>query len=199
MVFEWSLNGKIDLTQTGATFVIPDTAALVGTIKVTGTSGSSSMTKEISYQLNAEIMTTLWDDVVSVVNTEGRFNSFKWYHNGEFVSDQEFYCEEGGLTGSYYLEVTTVDGKKLNSCKSEFTAPAEFSVAVYPNPAIEEISVKGTNLKVGNTITIADENGTQWIRTTVTNDAEQRINLTKLPQGLYILNVEGKSVSFIKL
>ena len=199
MVFEWSLNGKIDNTQTGPQYIIPDDAELVGTVSVKGTSGTSTMTKTISYQLNTEIMAMLWDDVVTVVNPEGRFNSFKWYHNGEFVSDQEFYCEEGGLTGSYYLEVTTTDGLKMNSCKSEFSTPNEVAVSVYPNPAVERISVKGSLLKAGQTIFITDENGTPWIKTTATGSVEQNIDVTKLLQGLYILNVEGKSVSFIKL
>lgn len=66
----------------------------------------------------------LFDDVVAIDNKDGKYTSYQWYHNGELIpgATDQWYQEKGGLTGSYYVEVT-VDGLDYDarSCDEEFT------------------------------------------------------------------------------
>ena len=58
-----------------------------------------------------------WDDVLICDNTSGDFISYQWYKDNVLIegATKQFYSEDGGLNGSYYVIVTTTDG---NSGKS---------------------------------------------------------------------------------
>lgn len=53
-----------------------------------------------------------WDDVLICDNTSGEFISYQWYKDNILIegATKQFYSEDGGLNGSYYVMVTTVDG-----------------------------------------------------------------------------------------
>lgn len=201
--FEWSINGVVDKSQTGPTFNFPKDAPVSGVITVTGTAfsekGSSSWSHEIPYTLRKNIITTMWDDVITVVDTAGEFESFKWYHNDVFVSDKAYYCEEGGLTGNYYLIATTSDGDEYNSCAQEFTVPEIAAIKAYPNPTTDKIRVQAGNWKAGDHLTITDGNGKIWRSTIVSNPDGEEFDLSDLPQGIYTIKVGSESVNVIKL
>ena len=201
--FEWSVNGVVDESQTGLTFNFPKDAPVSGIITVTGTafSGneSSSWSHEIPYTLRKNIITTMWDDVITVVDTAGEFESFKWYHNDVFVSDKAYYCEEGGLTGNYYLIATTSDGEEYNSCAQEFSVPEIAAIKAYPNPTTDKIRVQAGNWKAGDRLTITDGNGKIWRSTIVCNPDGEEFDLSSLPQGIYTIKVGNESVNVIKL
>ena len=59
-----------------------------------------------------------WDDVLICDNTSGEFVSYQWYKDNVLIegATKQFYSEDGGLNGSYYVIVTTTDG---NSGKSD--------------------------------------------------------------------------------
>lgn len=65
----------------------------------------------------------LFDDVVAIDNKEGKYTSYQWYHNGELIpgATLQYYQEKGGLSGSYYVEVT-VEGLdyEAHSCVEEY-------------------------------------------------------------------------------
>ncbi len=201
--FEWSINGVVDKSQTGLTFNFPKDAPVSGVITVTGTAfsekGSSSWSHEIPYTLRKRIITTMWDDVITVVDTAGKFESFKWYHNDVFVSDNAYYCEKGGLTGSYYLIATTADGEEYNSCAENFAAPATVAIKAYPNPTADKIRIQSGNWKIGDRLTITDGNGKIWRSTIVSNPDGEEFDLSNLPQGIYTIKVGNESANVIKL
>lgn len=53
-----------------------------------------------------------WDDVLICDNTSGEFVSYQWYKDNILIegATKQFYSEDGGLNGSYYVMVTTADG-----------------------------------------------------------------------------------------
>ena len=202
--FSWSVNGVVDESQTDATFIIPDNAPSTGEITVTGTAtGSNGQTQSLSYQIQyniqRQITRTLWDDVITVVNTESMFESYRWYHNGELVDTTEYYNEVGGLTGKYYLVATTHSGVEICSCESDFSAAPEVSMTVFPNPTVDDITVAGNLIETGATISVIDGNGKEWLRKTVETDGSETVRVSQMPQGMYIVKVGDKVVSFIKL
>ncbi len=136
VVFEWEVNGDTDSTQTDGYFEFTDEMALSGIIKVTGILGSTRVTKTISYQRNKEMLRTMWDDIITVVNGKGYFESYRWYHNGALIDTTDMCYEPGGLTGIYQLVATTTSGEVITSCEMSFGAePLVTAINVYPNPA----------------------------------------------------------------
>ena len=197
--FSWSVNGKVDASQTGSTFDIPEDADYSGTITVTGSFGGKDVTKSITYQRKKMMTRTLWDDVITVVNPDTAFASYRWYHNGELVDTTEYYSEAGGLTGKYYLVATTQSGVEICSCESDFGAAPEATMTVYPNPTVDDITVAGSLIETGATISVIDGNGKEWLRKTIETDGSETIRVSQMPQGMYIVKVGDKVVSFIKL
>ncbi len=101
----------------------------------------------------------LFNDVVAIDNNEGLYTSYQWYHNGELIpgATNQYYQEKGGLTGSYYVEVT-VEGLEYNavSCVEEFDGPHNAPAAqkiirsnelIIITPEGHEYSAKGQVIK----------------------------------------------------
>lgn len=198
IVFEWNVNGDIDSTQTDGYFAFTEEMALSGTIEVTGILGNVRVTKTINYQRNKEMLCTMWDDVITVVNGKGYFESYKWYHNGVLVDTTDMYYEKGGLTGTYYLVATTVDSLEITSCEMSFGEPQTTAITVYPNPVVNTIVVEGDNVKAGNTITIIDNDGKVRIAKDISGDGSEEVNVSALQQGIYVVKVGEEAVSIIK-
>ena len=199
ITFRWDVNGNVDSTQIGATFDIPDNAAVSGTITVTGSFGGKDVTKTITYLRKKMMIRTLWDDVITVVNPDTAFASYRWYHNDVLVDTTEYYNEVGGLTGKYYLVATTQSGVEICSCESDFGSAPEATMSVYPNPTVDDITVAGSLIEAGATISVIDGNGKVWLRKTIESDGQETIGVSQMPQGMYIVKVGDKVVSFIKL
>ena len=197
--FTWSVNGVVDETQTSASFDIPENAALTGTITVIGSVAGSSWEEQIQYTIRKSIITTMWNDVITVDNTTGNYESYNWYHNGELVSEKEYYQEIGGLTGEYYLKVITVDNVEINSCPETFAQPQATAITAYPNPTTDKVTVKSGNIKNGDKLIITDSNGRIWRTMTISNPAGEEFDLSNLPQGSYTITAGGESVNIIKL
>lgn len=101
----------------------------------------------------------LFEDVVAIDNNEGKYTSYQWYHDGELIpgANLQYYQEKGGLTGTYYVEVT-VEGLDYDarSCEEEYAggpkAPAVRKVlrsneVVIITPENHEYNVKGQVIK----------------------------------------------------
>lgn len=101
----------------------------------------------------------LFDDVVAIDNKEGKYTSYQWYHNGELIpgATLQYYQEKGGLSGSYYVEVT-VEGLdyEAHSCvedyEAEKKAPAAQKVlrsneVIIITPNKREYNAKGQVIK----------------------------------------------------
>jgi len=199
ITFEWNVNGDIDSTQTDGYFEFTEEMALSGTIEVTGILGDTRVTKTINYQRNKDMMRIMWDDVITVVNGKGYFESYRWYRNGVLVDTTDMHYEMGGLTGTYKLVATTVDSLEITSCEMTFGDNEYVSISAYPNPVVNTVLVKGSDVKIGNRISIVDSDGKVRMTKDITDENGETINMSNLPQGVYIVKVGTQSVSIIKL
>lgn len=198
ITFEWNINGDIDSTQTDGYLEFTDEMALSGTIEVTGILGDTRVTKTINYQRNLEMLRTMWDDVITVVNGKGYFQSYRWYQNGVLVDTTDMHYEKGGLTGTYQLVAVTTDSVEITSCEMTFGEPVATSITVYPNPVVNSIVVEGDNVKAGNTITIIDNDGKVRIAKEISGEGSEEVNVSALQQGIYVVKVGEETVSIIK-
>lgn len=75
----------------------------------------------------------LFDDVVAVDNKEGLYTGYQWYCNGVAIpgATEQYYCQEGGLNGIYYVEVS-VEGLNYDavSCVEEFVSEKKQNMPV---------------------------------------------------------------------
>ncbi len=88
-------------------------------------------------RLGASYIKLMWDDVLVVDNAGNLFISYQWYRDGAIINgaNEQFYCERGGVNGSYEVIVKTTDGKEYiigpAVYKLQTTA---LNVTVNPNP-----------------------------------------------------------------
>lgn len=68
---------------------------------------------------------------------------------------------------------------------------------IYPNPVIDKIHIKG-NTETMRSAKIYDLSGKLIKAVQDPFDTENSIDVRTLPQGNYILNLDGKSIKFIK-
>ena len=134
-----------------------------------------------------------WDDVLICNNTDNKFTSYKWFKNGTAINGatQQFYQETGGLNGSYYVQVTTTDGKIGVSNEIEVGGSTK-SVKVYPNPSEEskeynvEVTAEESEL-TGGTLIVTNVNG-QLISKQAGLQPQMKLN--GLIRGVYLVQVK---------
>ncbi|MCW3085992.1 MAG: sorting protein [Bacteroidetes bacterium] len=138
--------------------------------------------------------TNICDGTVSVTPTGGTFGyNYSWAPGGEIIDTPTGLCP-----GTYTVQVT--DG---NGCIATATALVQSSVGVaeingatfstYPNPASENLIVKGEFNNV--TITLTDVLGKQImiVAENVNGNISKTINISALPAGVYYLQLKNNS------
>ena len=71
----------------------------------------------------------------------------------------------------------------------------ESSIFIFPNPTKENITVNG--VKKGVTINLYDSAG-RFVQTLTAQEGFTDINVSSLQQGVYVLQVDGQQINFIK-
>src|SRR6218665_182200 len=88
-------------------------------------------------------------------------------------------------TCSFTLTVDDALGVKEN---------AKQQIAIYPNPALNEITIKG-NLDHNDAITIYNMLGQKAMEKAIDSN-EQKIDVSKLPSGVYTINFNNSKISY---
>lgn len=207
---EAKLAGFVDVDFTRITadnevkIVIPDCPANVYRARIQFKNAINSVTPffdvDLRVNLSSDYITDIWKDVVSVVNTENIFTQYQWYHDDVKIggANSPYYCEKKGLTGNYYLETVTTDGKQLRTCKKWFDYGFNTTLSVYPNPtydnATAELSVDNGSTHM---VTITNTSGVVVFSSTFVGRKTQ-LDFRRLPSGTYVVSVDGLSVKEIK-
>ena len=64
-----------------------------------------------------------WDDVMYVDNSDDKFVRYQWYKDGLSITNygsSQYYTEEDGLLGTYFVRAYYVDGTYVESCSITF-------------------------------------------------------------------------------
>ncbi|MCR9229061.1 MAG: hypothetical protein NXH90_16700 [Flavobacteriaceae bacterium] len=190
-------------------------ATVEGNILTVHGSGSTTLTAyqegNDTYSAASEVVKALsigepglirrqWDDVLVFDNSSERFVAWQWYKNGSPVpgATKQYYAEEGGVDGTYYVEATDRDGNRLTSCPLDISGQGYGrSISIVPNPVKR---VTDFTLQVdfdqawleGASISIYDLTGREISST----DTVTPQTMLKAPQqpGIYvvILNLQGR-------
>lgn len=192
------------LEENEVKIVIPDCAANTYHASVQFVNADKSVTPffdvEIKVNLTSDYIVDIWSDVVSVVNTENLFSQYQWYHDDVRIggATMPYYCEKKGLTGNYYLEVKTVDGRQLHTCKKWFNNGNNTSLSVYPNPTDGETTVE-LSVDNGNVhqLVVTNAMGVVVVSTSFTG-RKTHVDFGKFASGTYVVEVDGLSVKEIR-
>jgi len=181
-------------------FAVPDgvqDGIYHGTLQFRDALGVESVGFPFQFTVNVSINYIIhkFDDVVLCDNSSNRFTAYQWYKNGVAIdgATAQFYCDPEGLVGLYSVQVTTVDGQKLNTCQKDLNTPLAQKIKVYPNPvkSSQKCTVKliGFNVQEleNSVLTIFDIAGNK----VYFSDNVSQSNLVDLPviAGIYIGHV----------
>lgn len=151
--------------------------------------------------LSKDYMVQLYDDVISIDNTSERFSSYQWYKNGEPIpgATEPYYQEKGGLTGSYHVRVNLGLPDEARTCEQYFeSAKGSQTLYVYPNPVTTRTKVKLQGFAEGeHVMKVYNAYGMEMMTVTFTG-AEHQLDMSRLPQGTYMVSVDGVTAKAMK-
>ena len=140
----------------------------------------------------------VFNDVVSIDNRTEQFNTFQWYKDGKAIEGATlpYYQDpEGYLNGSYSVKV---NGEYM-ICPLEFSYTPAKSMKLSPNPVVNATQVKivGSDQEK-HMLTLYNSYGTLVLRTTFYG-SEYQLDMSNLPQGIYMLSVDDMNAKTVKL
>ncbi len=141
-----------------------------------------------AYQTSVAIVSKFNNTMLVCNNVQEFFVSYQWFKNGELVGTDQELREPSGLSGTYYLIVTTKWGVEVLSNELVFGS-AKSAFTVYPNPVRSGSSVNARiegELTTGGLITLYDSHGRQLLIKENLGH-ENRIETNSLVHGIYFV------------
>lgn len=140
------------------------------------------------------------------VNVGGLNNQYQWYKDGNKITgatgntyvvndyESQYYCK---ITNPDYPELT-LTSQKYKYGQFNVIVDISNNIIVYPNPTHGELTIDAQKGKISN-LFITDLNGRILYEKNELSNRET-INVTDLPQGIYIMRVRvGNVVKFSKI
>ena len=205
--YSWKVNGELIQSGNSPSFRLPDGVSNTGYIDLDVSLLDDTLSYQIPYEIRHRFICIMWNDVISVINNGEASggdtfidNRYEWYHNGSLLEGETgpYYCQWGGLTGNYYLVAYTADGTKYTSCYKYCDQIEATSLIAYPNPSAGLVNLKGGTWQVGDAITVVNSSGQTVINQPTKTLVHDKIDLSGLPQGTYVIKIGNDVVSVIK-
>jgi hypothetical protein len=135
------------------------------------------------------------------------FKNYKHLYTGAIGEDAWSYTfpealADGDIITAIVNTETTLEDASCPVSQAYVTGNAIVAVtpdeglAVYPNPVTDELYVKGNSLQEDETATISDLSGRTVLSTRLS--ILHPVNVSHLPQGVYLLHAGGKVVKVVK-
>lgn len=165
--------------------------------------GGQAVIDSIPFRVNlsTDYMVQIFDDVISIDNRENRFSSYQWYRDGVAISGatKPYYQEKGGLNGNYHVVTNIGMPTEARTCDETYTTTSATKVVnVYPNPVTTTTTVKLQGFAEGShTMQVYNAYGAV-VYTATFNGNEYSLDMTVMPQGTYMVTVDGQSAKTIK-
>ena len=148
-----------------------------------------------------------FNDVVSIDNSgrldgqPNRFHSYQWYRNGEAIPNATlpYYQEHGDLDGQYAVMVNLGTDDEAMTCPLALQLPDKATVSLMPSPVVTTITVtlQGFNNQ-HHQLQVFNSHGVMVLNTSF-QGGQHRLDLSSLPQGTYLITVDGHAAKTLKL
>ena len=160
-----------------------------------------------SVNLPNDYMVVAFNDVISIDNSgrldgqPNRFHSYQWYHNGEAIPNatSPYYQERGDLNGQYAVMVNLGTDDEAMTCPLTFRLPDKATVSLMPSPVATTttVTLQGFNNQQ-HQLQVFNSYGIMVFNTSFQGE-QHMLDLTTLPQGTYLITVDGHAAKTLKL
>lgn len=167
----------------------------------------SSFPITINVNLANRYLVRVFDDVISIDNSgsidncPNRFRTFQWYHNGEAIPNATlpYYQAHGNLDGQYSVMVNRGTDDEAMVCPLSFTHVDKATVRLMPSPVTTTTTIKLQGFAEGaHQLRVFNSNGV-IVQTATFVGEQHKLDLSPLPQGTYLITVDGHSIRTIKM
>jgi hypothetical protein len=170
------------------------------TISASTSCGTMSSTVSVTQNPNP-IVTISQTGFVLKANTTSMIN-FKWYRNGNQINGAIDSNCVATQNGSYTVEVEDANGcigtsNSVNVTGVSISEQEANRFSIFPNPANDFINIVFEE-NINARIQIIDALGRVFFKTEI-DEKENTINVSQLPSGVYILNLQQNGISQKKL
>jgi hypothetical protein len=139
-----------------------------------------------------------WNNVLICDNREKEFASYQWCKDGNDIvgATGQYYEEKNGLSGSYFVKITTIDGF-VGISNTISTSSVSKTIRLYPNPVgqgqTSRISINASQSEMDDAqLMVSAISGKVVLQTHVLSSD---IILPNLAKGSYIVQVKLKDGS----
>ena len=149
-----------------------------------------------------------FDDVISIDNSgrldgqPDRFRTFQWYHNDELIpnADKPYYQELGGLTGKYTVMVNMGTDDEAMVCPTNiYNTTVKATISLMPSPVVATTTVKLQGFEETQHLLQVFNSYGVVVLTTTFEGSQYLLDLSSLPQGTYLVTIDGLSTKTLKL
>ncbi|RAJ83374.1 IPT/TIG domain-containing protein [Chitinophaga dinghuensis] len=184
-----TINGNT-LTASGSGAAVI-TATQAGDNNYEATSISNNLTVMLPSMIRQH-----WNDVLLFDNSSNDYRAWQWYKNNSIVAGAtgQYYSENGGLNGTYYVMATDKSGNTRQTCPLSVTStsPVSGGISVSPNPV-----AKGAMATITCRYTTTELTGAILLMTDITGKTVDQlktvlpVNQVKMPMngGFYIITL----------
>jgi hypothetical protein len=149
-----------------------------------------------------------FDDVISIDNSgrldgqPDRFRTFQWYHNDELIpnANKPYYQELGGLTGKYAVMVNMGSDDEAMVCPTNiYNTTVKATISLMPSPVVATTTVKLQGFEETQHLLQVFNSYGVVVLTTTFEGSQYLLDLSSLPQGTYLVTIDGLSTKTLKL
>jgi hypothetical protein len=97
----------------------------------------------------------------------------------------------------YSCRLIRESGQTVETCPVRLFV--QTNISVYPNPTQGSVTIRSAGMKAGDRIDFCNASGTVVSRYQAVEPSQTTLDISSLPKGIYIVNVNGKRVKVIKI
>ena len=202
---------EVSATDSLITFPVPNgcpAKTYYATIVFQSAAGIASF-YPISFRINLpnDYLIKTFDDVVSIDNSgrldgqPNRFRTFQWLHNDEAIpnANKPYYQAIDGLEGKYAVMVNLGTDDEAMVCPTTFYPADKAVVKLMPSPVVTSTKVELQGFEEGHhQLQVFNSHGVV-VHSATFEGSQHLLDLSSLPQGTYLVTVDGRSTKTLKL
>lgn len=155
------------------------------------------------------VVLPVWDDVLSVINIPQNnggysFTNYQWYRDTEFTQIMTgetkgnlYLLKKDNSNTNYSVWLKTSTGISSFGCRKTDTQLRSSAIKVYPNPTVHTVSVEDEEWVENSEACLYDMSG-KLIHKQQVNSSTVELNMSNYNQGVYLLKLNGKTITIIK-
>ena len=148
-----------------------------------------------------------FDDVISIDNSgrlDGQpdcFHSYQWFHNSEAIPNatKPYYQERSDLNGQYAVMVNLDTEDEAMTCPLTFEPTDKATISLIPSTVVTTTTVTLQGYKnQQHQLQVFNSHGIVVLHTSFQGEHHQ-LDLSSLPQGTYLITVDGHATKTLKI